>query len=571
MLSLLLVLGVWSVDQVTADVSGSCCNSRCFCDSLGPDDSISGVLNLNKYCRHLNEQSTSDCPTDREYQEYAVNFDRVDLRGSARQIACALFDDNSNTLADRALCVVLQGSGLNVTARTTTLYSCTDEAPDRCTGASLLGCNKELGDLDPTPSSIACASVSTTVHSVTTTSIMTGPEGGDPYSCFSGHTSSDLEATGCTLASVEGADRVVSLCAAEDDLGSVNSRILDVCSYTFLDPSSDPVDCVKFAPCSALECSSLGCASQECDETLGRCVAVVPSGDAACDDGFSCTDDTCCASCDETGCVALRSDACDSSIDANSMCASSGTVGAACPGGDGDCGCDCMVCTDGTCQPDTVGMCTVEPSLVMDARYPTLQPPLTQNQQLLVKEGCKLPPIELLVPAPPTAAPTPQPTAAPTSPPENSTEPAPFDTLPPTCLSGSLGCTCNAESPRCDVGGVCNGNVCGVRLCVAGSPGCLCNKWGMCDNGAKCFNGVCEESALCRVGAEGCRCTAGGACSGDLECDDVLGRCVPPTSVLASGFFCRTGERHVVPYRIVALRMRHRICVRPRPRLPGQE
>ena len=119
-------------------------------------------------------------------------WDETSFPGANTGDACALFDTDGDGNANWAVCVTVDGNPASQTADSPRLYDCTaDSRNDRCGGATQI----------------------TTVISTCSTALVSG----------------DTEAT-CTI--------------DMDDVGGLNSSLLNTCSFNSSEPNSNPPDCV---------------------------------------------------------------------------------------------------------------------------------------------------------------------------------------------------------------------------------------------------------------------------------------------------------------------------------------
>jgi len=146
------------------------------------------------------------------------NWDDTAWSGSNTGDACSLYDTNKDGNAEYSLCGVVWHA---LQYKATRLYRCTNGAPDRCTGPTLIW-DTENGPNPPAGSS--------TCNGVVVA-------GSDPYPRASG-TCKDKNA--CLT------DDTVATCQVQmSDFGSPGSAFLiNVCSYPSQQPNSDPSDCV---------------------------------------------------------------------------------------------------------------------------------------------------------------------------------------------------------------------------------------------------------------------------------------------------------------------------------------
>jgi hypothetical protein len=164
----------------------------------------------------IDENGANDVPGQKDLTSYSVddaglpaslavtwNWDDISWSGSNTGDACALFDTNANALVDYALCVTVGDSPAS--ALSTRLYSCGDDAVDRC--------SQPVSEIPISDFSSTC-SVSTTSN--------------DPFP--TGAASPQDTSASCNV--------VMS------DFGLTNAVLINTCSYPSQEPNSAPSDCV---------------------------------------------------------------------------------------------------------------------------------------------------------------------------------------------------------------------------------------------------------------------------------------------------------------------------------------
>lgn len=350
--------------------------------------------------------------------------------------ACALFDTDSNDFADFALCVSLTGTGRTVEQATMLLYTCRDNSPTRCFDAAVIGCQKVVGNYDPTKGECTGKPALGSLLSVLSRQ---GPAEGDPYSCLPGgnkttnHIKSSPGDTGCEATGAAGWDQIASICVAQKDL-PLTAKMIDVCSYPSVNPNSDSSDCVVFTSCANLQCPSLGCNQQVCSDLLGRCVP--RNGTTICSDSIACTTDICQVFCDNNGCVyntVPRDSVYGTAIDANG-CQYLGKEFQSCLD-NSQCPCAGTTCSPSEAakkRQDIANWCRVTNTTLVDPSIRfgmTMPPPIAPTpaplaDNLLQRPGCTA---SML---PPTPKPTTTTTAPPTTPIPGAT-PQPTPQTPP--------------------------------------------------------------------------------------------------------------------------------------------
>ena len=161
----------------------------CFNDSDGANDEP-GQKDLNQLCQ--NQGSVDPI-------QITWTWDETSMNGNNTADACALFDTNSNGLANYAICVTWEKDQQQIST-SPSRYSCADTKADRCAGSVLM----------TPPTGTTC-----TIGSATNPFNSSDPDTGVYCSI--------------PLSDVGGADK---------------ASPLDVCSYPSEQPNSDPSDCI---------------------------------------------------------------------------------------------------------------------------------------------------------------------------------------------------------------------------------------------------------------------------------------------------------------------------------------
>jgi hypothetical protein len=237
-------------------------------------------------------------------EDVAWNWDDTAISGNNTEDGCALYDTDGDGAVNYAVCVTVGGDPLDEVA--TTVYSCSDKKPDRCTAPNAA------------------------LPSFTTTCSVTNPSPDDPYP--SGASSPNDTKASCTVRFA--------------DFGVLAPDLLNVCSFPSGSPNSDPEDCILIPVppnlCDTTDCNDgLFCNGVEtCDPDLnggaGGCVSGTPP---TCSNGQFC-DGT--ETCDPTAsggagaCVPGTPPTCDNGqfCDGTETCdpTASGGAGACVPG-----------------------------------------------------------------------------------------------------------------------------------------------------------------------------------------------------------------------------------------------
>jgi hypothetical protein len=162
----------------------------CVNDTAGANDEP-GQKDLTQLC-----VDSAGLPTS---LQVTWNWDEISVSGNNTLDACSLYDTDGDGNVNFSLCVTDPTDA----AITVTLYTCGDNANDRCTQP-----------LDPvSPISSTCSTSTTNT---------------DPFS------------TGDAFPQ----DRTASCNVVLADVGAASAVLLDVCSYPSREPNSDPSDCV---------------------------------------------------------------------------------------------------------------------------------------------------------------------------------------------------------------------------------------------------------------------------------------------------------------------------------------
>lgn len=177
-----VALPVLGVGQ--ADAALTCLN-----DTGGAND-VAGQRDLTQFCA-----DNANFPIS---LSVTWNWDELSVSGKNTLDACSLFDTDLDGNANSALCLTVASNGL----ATTTLYTCGDGRPDRCSN----------------PLSVAPSFASTCSTSIQST---------DPFPAGAGFP----------------LDRVASCDVQLADVGA-GAVLINACSYASQRPKSGPADCV---------------------------------------------------------------------------------------------------------------------------------------------------------------------------------------------------------------------------------------------------------------------------------------------------------------------------------------
>src|ERR1044071_9518695 len=185
MVASLLALGVAVFASSAVQAALTCTN-----DTAGANDEP-GQKDLTQLC-----VDNAGLPTS---LQVTWNWDEISVSGNNTLDACSLYDTDNDGNVNFALCV----TDPTDEPITVTLYTCGDNASDRCTQP-----------LAPVPSFSSTCSTST--------------QPTDPFAAGSAFPQ----------------DRVASCNVVLADVGASSAKLLDVCSYPSQEPNSDPSDCV---------------------------------------------------------------------------------------------------------------------------------------------------------------------------------------------------------------------------------------------------------------------------------------------------------------------------------------
>src|SRR5262249_8371470 len=225
---------------------------QCTNDLQGADDEP-GQKDLDQFC------IVGSCGGSKTAITW--NFDDTVWSGSNTGDGCALFDDNGDGNADRAVCVTIEGAA-TMQANNPKCYTCGNTRPDRCT-------NSVLGTCTTTCSVVLAA---------------------DPFALNPAHLGNDCkDDSSCPNGSAccRSKDAQVDCCLAPADAGP-GGVMIDGCSYPSQQPNSDPSDCTINRQCSKSNpndpvCDDLNpCTVDSCDTTFGVCRHVAGNSGALC-------------------------------------------------------------------------------------------------------------------------------------------------------------------------------------------------------------------------------------------------------------------------------------------------
>jgi len=163
---------------------------QCTNDTAGAND-VPGLKDLTRLCI-----DNAGLPTS---LSVSWSWDEISVSGANTLDACSLYDTDADGNVNFALCVTDPTDGPIVT----TLYTCGDNSPDRCSSP-----------VNSVP--VFASTCSTSTQNI------------DPF------------AAGASFPQ----DQVASCTVVLADVGASSATLLDGCSYPSRDPSSDPVDCV---------------------------------------------------------------------------------------------------------------------------------------------------------------------------------------------------------------------------------------------------------------------------------------------------------------------------------------
>jgi hypothetical protein len=460
--------------------------------------------------------------------EVVTNWDETTLTGANTADVCTLYDINSNSLADLAVCVTLESSGAmngNLAVfQQFRLYTCGDTRGDRCAGSTQL-----VGAFTTTCSAAQAAS--------------------DPFPPAAVNGPGDKFPD----------DTEIECLIDLDDFGAAgaNAELLDACSYPSQQPGSDPSDCILFTQCAVDgDCNDSNVCTTDTCGPGGICV-YTPDPGAFCTDGFFCNGDEICNNlglCENQGprdCddgVSCTVDTCDEltaqciNDPRNSLCADASF-------------CNGVELCDqvNDCQAGTPISCDDQISCTNDSCNEVTDSCDNVTDDGLCNDGAFCNGVESCDALAGCQAGTPV---------------ACGDGVGCTvdaCDEGSDSCTNTADDSLCDDGAFCNGDeTCNaISDCQAGTPpdcgdpvGCTidsCNELtdtcdnlpddATCDDGAFC-NGaeVCDALNDCQAGLAP-NCDDGVSCTND-SCNEESGSCdnVSDNSICNDGEFCNGVE-----------------------------
>jgi len=164
------------------------------------------------------EQGANDQPGQKDLTRHGIetpapgqlsvawNWDVTGLSGNNTGDACALFDTNTDSKVNFALCVTIGGNPADELS--TRVYSCGDDKVDRCTSPATLVGSEAQGNIG--------------------SSCSVAQSGDDPFTAGASYPD-DTKAT-CN----------VDL----GDVGASSATLVNTCSYPSEQPNSDPSDCV---------------------------------------------------------------------------------------------------------------------------------------------------------------------------------------------------------------------------------------------------------------------------------------------------------------------------------------
>jgi hypothetical protein len=234
-----------------AALSAGTVRAQCTVDVQGTDDQVK-QSDLTQFCL------SGSCGGSNVTLGWS--WDNTTWPGGNTGDACALFDTDGDGSVDRAICVTVSGAAV-MQSGNPKCYTCTDSAPDRCTGGTL----------------VACAG--TTTCSVTVTA-------DDPFALDANHIGGNIcdDTAGCpsSAACCRVKDAKASCCVTPADTGG--GVLIDACSYPSQQPNSNSVDCIVTRECrSAADCDDHNaCTVDSCDATFSVCRHVAGNAGAQC-------------------------------------------------------------------------------------------------------------------------------------------------------------------------------------------------------------------------------------------------------------------------------------------------
>ncbi len=166
---------------------------------------------VSKFCAASNHDPSQQDPNDNGDTLFVMwQWDDMDFSGNNSGDGCALFDTNQDGNIDKALCNTISTSG-GSTSVVTTLYTCNNSTPDRCSGKSTATFSG-ICQLDTNAA--------------------------DPFSSEAGHT--DCNGTNCTSTDVA---VECSIPLSDISLSAGASVLAGMCTYPSGQPNSNAKDC----------------------------------------------------------------------------------------------------------------------------------------------------------------------------------------------------------------------------------------------------------------------------------------------------------------------------------------
>ncbi|MFN2426441.1 MAG: hypothetical protein ABR587_08350, partial [Candidatus Binatia bacterium] len=223
--------------------------TNCLPDSDGAND-VTGIRDVTLYCGDTGDALPYEL-------NVITNLDVTTITGGSTVVTCVLFNTDGDAFANLAVCVTTDGDGVGdaVALEEIRLFTCNDTRADRCAGPSQIAgpftteCEVTQENTDPFPGP--------------------APGPGQDYP----------------------ADTQI-LCGIDlDDFSALSAVPIDVCSYASSNPNSNPIDCLAFSECDDdSDCNDgNSCTIDTCDTsgTVDVC-AFTPDVGAVCDDGQFC-------------------------------------------------------------------------------------------------------------------------------------------------------------------------------------------------------------------------------------------------------------------------------------------
>ena len=192
----------------------------------------------------------------------SANWDGTTLNGANTEDICTLYDTNVNALVDLAICVVVESGLANIaTFKEFRLYTCGDTKGDRCT----------------TPTEIFGPFITTCEAKV---------KENDPFG--------PMDPNGPGTDHPFDTETLCWIALDDFDAAGANAVFLDACIYPSQQPNSNPFDCILFSECNDDgECDDGNtCTIDTCNTNLGICVHTADV-DATCTGLFCDGDDIC--------------------------------------------------------------------------------------------------------------------------------------------------------------------------------------------------------------------------------------------------------------------------------------